>query len=112
MGIRRAISGLLDLSSTDPRKIVALACVHFHSPCRTSSSLKGRWYRPQPLVPRLSLSLCKNRPLSVTMKVSLTLAAALLLPVIVNAQNGNSTSVNVSGICPTVPNLRFIDSPP
>jgi hypothetical protein len=44
------------------------------------------------------------------MKVSLTLATALLLPVIVNAQNGNST-VNVGGICPTVPNLRLTDSP-
>ena len=95
-----------DLSSTDRRKIVALACAHFHSPCGTSSSLKGRWCRSQPLVP-LSLLLCKNRPLSVTMKVSLTLAAALLLPVIVNAQNSNSTSVNVSGICPTVPNHRL-----
>lgn len=45
------------------------------------------------------------------MKVSLTLAAALLLPAIVNAQNGTS-SVLVSGVCPTVPNLRSIDSPP
>jgi hypothetical protein len=45
------------------------------------------------------------------MKVSLTLAAALLLPAIVNAQNGNST-VTVSGVCLTVPNLRLIDSPP
>jgi len=43
------------------------------------------------------------------MKVSLI--AALLLPVIVNAQNGTS-SVLVSGVCPTVPNLRSIDSPP
>jgi hypothetical protein len=97
-----------DLGSTDPRKIVALA---LHSR-RTSPSLKGRWYRSQPLVPHLSLSLCKNRPLSVTMKASLTLAAALLLPVIVNAQTSNSTSVNVSGVCPTVPNLRLTVSPP
>ena len=44
------------------------------------------------------------------MKVSLALAAALLFPIIVNAQNGNSTSVNVSGACPTIPNLRLTDS--
>lgn len=44
------------------------------------------------------------------MKVSLTLAAALLFPVIVTAQNGNSTSVNVSGVCPTIPHLHITDS--
>ena len=60
----------------------------------------------KPLVPRLSLSLCKNRRLSVTMKVSLMLAAALLLPVIVNAQS----SVNVSGVYPTVLSLRLVGS--
>jgi hypothetical protein len=62
----------------------------------------------KPVVPRISLPLCKNRLLSVTMKASLMLAVALLLPVIVNAQS----SVNVSGVCPTVLNLRLVGSPP
>jgi hypothetical protein len=60
------------------------------------------------VVPRLSLSLYKNRPRSVTMKAFLTLAAALLLPVIVNAQS----SVNVSGVCPPVLNVCLIGSSP
>jgi len=79
----------------------------------TWSSLKGRWclhvsltLNIYLLVVRLSHSLCKSRPLSVTMKFSLTLAAALLFPVLVNAQNGNS-SVNVSGVFSTYSYLLF-----
>jgi hypothetical protein len=54
--------------------------------------------------------LSKNRPLSVTMKFSHTLAAALFLPVLVNAQNQNG-NVTVSGILSTASTIRSIDAP-
>ena len=44
------------------------------------------------------------------MKFPFTLATALLLPVLVNAQNGNG-SVTVSGELSTVPIIRSIDAP-
>lgn len=62
-----------------------------------------------PRAPPLSLSV-KNRTLSVTMKFSLTMAAALFLPVIVNAQNQNG-NITVSGVLSTVPIIRSIDAP-
>jgi hypothetical protein len=44
------------------------------------------------------------------MKFSLTMAAALFLPVIVNAQNQNG-NITVSGVLSTVPIIRSIDAP-
>ena len=44
------------------------------------------------------------------MKFSLTLAAALFVPVLVNAQNQNG-SITVSGVLSTVPIIRSIGAP-